>query len=304
MIDSKSTPQEPRTEPYFSEFVQGFWRMDAWAQTPQQNLAFIEQCLELGVSSFDQTNIYGWQPSCEEIFGEALALNPRLRDQMQIISKCNIRAHGLPEGQVAHYETTYDSITQSAELSLKRMGIEHLDALLIHRLDYLMHADEVARAFADLKTAGKVSHFGVSNFTPSQFSLLQSRLNTPLITNQVEINPLRFEVMEDGTLDQLQQLRVRPMAWSPFAGGEIFSATPSSQVSRVQKTLRELSQELDVKPDQIILAWIRQHPSQPRIILGTKQIQRVQEALEATELTLSNEQWYRLWVASKGHGVP
>jgi len=200
-----------------SDYILGLWRMDAWENTAQENLMLIQQCLELGINTFDQANIYGWQPSCEEILGEALKLSPSVRDQMKIISKFNICAHDLPNKQVKHYDSSYENAIHSVDLSLKRMGIEYLDVLLLHRVDYLMNADEVTKSFVELKQQGKVLKFGVSNFSPSQFSLLQSKLDFPLITNQVELNPLRFSCIEDGTLDQCQERRIRPMAWSPLA---------------------------------------------------------------------------------------
>jgi len=306
MTTRKLSPSllQPSPSTNYSEFIQGFWRMDAWQQTPQENLSFIQQCLELGIDSFDQANIYGNHPSCEEILGTSLSLNPSIREEMKIISKFNICAHDLPEGQVPYYDTSYQCALNTVDLSLERMGIEHIDLLLIHRLDYLMDADEVARAFQDLKAAGKVSHFGVSNFTPSQFSLLQSRLDQPLLTNQVEINPLRFDAIDDGTLDQLQELRIRPMAWSPLAGGELFLPAETPQVKRVQCCLKQLASELEAEIDQIIFAWIRMHPSKPRILLGSKDIKRVRSAVDSTSLSLTKEQWYRLWTASKGYNVP
>ncbi|GAL04143.1 oxidoreductase aldo/keto reductase family [Photobacterium aphoticum] len=188
--------------------------------------------------------------------------------------------------------------------SLSRLNVDNIDVLLIHRPDVLMDADEVAEAFAELKAQGKVNHFGVSNFTPSQFDLLQSRLEAPLVTNQVEINPLNFEVAHDGTLDQLQMKRTKPMAWSCLAGGDIFSGQ-SEQAVRVRNELEAIREEIGAASiDQVIYAWVRRLPSQPLPIIGSGNIDRVRAAVDALTLTLTREQWYRVWVASKGHGVP
>ena len=130
-----------------SDYILGLWRMDAWGNSAQQNLTLIHQCLELGIDTFDQANIYGWEPSCEEILGETLALSPVIRDKMKIISKFNICAHGLPAGQAKHYDTSYENTLASVELSLQRMGIDHLDLLLIHRQDVLMNARATSSAF-------------------------------------------------------------------------------------------------------------------------------------------------------------
>jgi len=191
----------------------------------------------------------------------------------------------------------------STENSLKRLGVEQLDALLVHRPDFLMDVDVVAETFAELKASGKVKHFGVSNFSASQFELLQSRLDEPLITNQIEINPINFGVLEDGTTDQLQRLRIRPMAWSCLAGGDIFSSE-TEQARRLRGTLLELQIELDASSiEQVIFAWVLKHPVNAVALIGSGKIERVNEALGALELQMNTEQWYRIWTASKGHNV-
>ena len=279
--------------------------MDGWGRNAEENLTFLKKCVDLGVTTIDQANIYGWEPSCEELLGQALAIDPSFREQVQIISKFNICAHALPKGHAKHYDTSYQNAIDTVNLSLQRMGVDHLDVLLIHRLDYLMNADEVAQAFQDLKAAGKVKDFGVSNFSTSQFDLLQSRLDFPLITNQLELNPIRFSCLEDGTIDQCQQNRIRPMAWSALAGGELFrNQNTTKEVQRVIDTLNEIATETGSTLDQVALAWIQKIPATPHIVLGTKEIGRVQSALRAKEVSLTHEQWYRVWTAAKGSEVP
>ncbi len=291
--------------PDFSELVQGYWRLGEWGMTPQQRLMFLKQHLELGITTVDHADIYG-NYQCESLFGEALALEPSLREQLQIVTKCNIKlcSDQYPERKINHYDTSSAHIYQSVNNSLERLGVSEIDVLLIHRLDVLMDADEVAEAFAELHKVGKVKHFGVSNFTPKQFELLQSRLGKPLVTNQVEINPLNFDVAHDGTLDQMQLLRTQPMAWSCLAGGEIF-AGQSEQAIRVRKVLEEIREEIGAESiDQVIYAWVRRLPSKPLPIIGSGKIERVKAAVAALDMELTREQWYRVWVASKGHGVP
>ncbi|WP_417870414.1 aldo/keto reductase [Vibrio furnissii] len=291
--------------PEFSELVQGYWRLGEWGMTPQERLTFLKQHLELGITTVDHADIYG-NYACEQLFGEALALEPSLREQMQIVTKCDIKlcSAQFPERKINHYDTSAAHIYQSVNNSLERLGVNDIDVLLIHRPDVLMDADEVAEAFAELHKVGKVKHFGVSNFTPAQFDLLQSRLGKPLVTNQVEINPLNFDVTHDGTLDQMQMLRTRPMAWSCLGGGAIFNGE-SEQAKRVRAVLETLREELGAASiDQVIYAWVRALPSKPLPIIGSGKIERVQAAVDALDLTLTREQWYRVWVASKGHGVP
>ncbi|MEI2565047.1 aldo/keto reductase family oxidoreductase [Vibrio metoecus] len=291
--------------PELSELVQGYWRLAEWNMTPQQRLTFLKQHIELGISTVDHADIYGGY-QCEALFGEALALDPSLREQIQIVTKCDIKLcnSNFPERKINHYDTSAAHIYQSVNNSLERLGVNDIDVLLIHRPDVLMNADEVAEAFSELHKVGKVKHFGVSNFSPAQFDLLQSRLGKLLVTNQVEINPLNFDVAHDGTLDQLQRLRIRPMAWSCLGGGAIFSGQ-TEQAQRVRRVLEEIRAELGAESiEQVIYAWVRSLPSQPLPIIGSGKIERVESAIAALSLQLTREQWYRVWVASKGHGVP
>lgn len=289
--------------PEFSQLVQGYWRLESWNMSAQERLSFLKQHIEIGISTVDNAAIYG---NSEVLFGEALKLDPAIREQIQIVSKFGINgiAPAPDEKRVSHYDSSKQSILASVDNSLQRLGIQQLDALLVHRPDFLMDADQVAEAFSELKASGKVRHFGVSNFTSSQFDLLQSRLELPLITNQVEINPINFAVLEDGTTDQLQQYRIRPMAWSCLAGGGIFSEQ-TDQARRLRRALIELAEELDANSiEQVVFAWVLKHPSNPVALIGSGNIVRVKEAVSALALQMSTEQWYRVWVASKGFAVP
>ncbi|MCF7478802.1 aldo/keto reductase family oxidoreductase [Vibrio sp. J2-4] len=291
--------------PEFSELVQGYWRAVDWGMTAQERLSFLKQHIELGITTVDHADIYG-NYECEKLFGEALTLDKSVREQIQIVTKCDINLCGdkTPERKINHYDTSSAHIYQSVNNSLERLNVDEIDVLLIHRPDVLMDADEVAEAFSELHKVGKVKHFGVSNFTPRQFELLQSRLGKPLVTNQVEINPLNFEVAHDGTLDQMQMLRTRPMAWSCLGGGSIFSGD-SEQAVRVRNELEAIREEVGATSiDQVIYAWVRRLPSNPIPIIGSGKIERVQTAVNALNIELTREQWYRVWVASKGHGVP
>ncbi|MCG9546794.1 aldo/keto reductase family oxidoreductase [Vibrio harveyi] len=291
--------------PEFSELVQGYWRAVDWGMTAQERLSFLKQHIELGITTVDHADIYG-NYECEALFGEALALDKSVREQIQIVTKCDINLCGdkTPERKINHYDTSAAHIYQSVNNSLERLNVDEIDVLLIHRPDVLMDADEVAEAFSELHKVGKVKHFGVSNFTPRQFELLQSRLSKPLVTNQVEINPLNFEVAHDGTLDQMQTLRVRPMAWSCLGGGSIFTGD-TEQAVRVRNELEMIREEVGTNSiDEVIYAWVRRLPSKPMPIIGSGKIERVHSAVNALNIELTREQWYRVWVASKGHGVP
>ena len=161
--------------PEFSRFVMGYWRLMDWNMSAKALVSFVEQHLDLGVTTIDHADIYG-DYRCEAAFGEALKLAPHLRSRMEIVTKCGIATKARAENTIGHYITDRDHIVLSAEQSLRNLATDHLDLLLIHRPDPLMDADEVAEAFLALHHSGKVRHFGVSNFTPAQFTLLQSRL--------------------------------------------------------------------------------------------------------------------------------
>lgn len=287
-----------------SEFIQGYWRLAEWQMSPVQRLDFLKQHLELGITSIDHADIYG-NYSCEQLFGEALALEPALRQQLEIVSKCDIKllSDKYPQRTVKHYDTSAAHIMASVEASLTHLGTDYLDLLLIHRPDPLMNADEVAEAFTRLQASGKVRHFGVSNFTPYQFDLLQSRLNFSLVTNQVEVNPINLFALHDGTLDQMQMKRIRPMIWSALGGGAIFTSQ-TEQAHRLRTVLSNISEELGgAGLDQVIYAWLLKLPCQPLPIIGSGNIDRVRAAVAAKELSLTREQWFQIWEASQGHEV-
>lgn len=287
--------------PEFSRFVMGYWRLMEWNMSARQLVSFIEEHLSLGVTTVDHADIYGGY-QCEAAFGEALKLAPHLRQKMEVVSKCGIATTARPQNAIGHYITDRSHIIRSAEQSLKNLNIDALDLLLIHRPDPLMDADEVAEAFAALHQSGKVRHFGVSNFTPAQFSLLQSRVPFTLATNQVEISPVHQPLLLDGTLDQLQQLRIRPMAWSCLGGGRIFS---DDDCFALRDELAQVAQELNADSiEQVIYAWVLRLPSQPLPIIGSGKIERVRAATEAAALEMNRQQWFRIRKAALGYDVP
>ncbi|TCC01034.1 aldo/keto reductase family oxidoreductase [Kosakonia quasisacchari] len=287
--------------PEFSRFVMGYWRLMDWNMSPQQLVSFIESHLDLGVTTVDHADIYGGY-QCEAAFGEALKLAPHLRARMEIVSKCGIATTAKPEHALGHYITECDHIIRSAEQSLVNLATDHLDLLLIHRPDPLMDADEVAEAFLHLHQSGKVHHFGVSNFTPAQFSLLQSRLPFTLATNQVEISPVHQPLLLDGTLDQLQQLRIRPMAWSCLGGGRLFN---DAAFQPLRDELARVALELNAETiEQVVYAWVMRLPSAPLPIIGSGKIERVRSALGALNLQMTRQQWFRIRKAALGYDVP
>ncbi|CAM8677586.1 aldo/keto reductase [Leclercia sp. M-A074-M] len=287
--------------PEFSRFVMGYWRLMDWNMSAQELASFIEEHLDLGITTVDHADIYGGY-ECEAAFGEAMKLSPALRERMEIVTKCGIATTAKAEHALGHYITERDHIIRSAEQSLTNLATDRLDLLLIHRPDPLMDADEVAEAFLALHQSGKVRHFGVSNFTPAQFALLQSRLPFTLATNQVEISPVYQPLLLDGTLDQLQQLRIRPMAWSCLGGGRLFN---DDAFQPLRDELAKVAQELNAETiEQVVYAWILRLPSQPLPIIGSGKIERVRSALAAEQLNMTRQQWFRIRKAALGYDVP
>lgn len=284
-----------------SRIVAGMWRMTEWDMTPQQRLAFIEQCIALGVTSFDHADIYGGY-GVEGLFGEALALKPSLREQIQIVSKCGIKliSGRRPTHTIQHYDTSSAHIVASVENSLKELRTDYLDLLLIHRPDPLMDFDEVANTFQRLRSEGKVKEFGVSNFSRHQFETLNKRV--PLVTNQVEFSPLHLEPMFDETFDGLQDLGVQPMIWSPLGGGRLFTAG-DEQGERLRLKIKEVADELNRPFASVVFAWIMQLPCRPVPLTGSGRIESIQVAVEATQFALSSPQWFEILRAARGHEV-
>ena len=288
--------------------IMGTMRLGNWGANMNKNQlqTFINQCIALEVKTFDLADIYG-DYSSESEFGAALdfSQNSSLRQQIQLISKCGIRrvCAARPAHRIKSYDLSQDHIIASAEQSLKDLRTDYLDMLLLHRPDFLMQPDEVAAAFAKLQKAGKVRHFGVSNFSVSQFELLQTAAN--LVTNQVEISILQRQAFEDGTLDCCLKNRIQPMAWSPFAGGQVFdnqSLNPS--VQRIRSAAQAMLQKYEITLDQLLLAWLLRHPAGILPVLGTAKIDRVQAAVRALSIVLTRTEWYDLWQAATGETLP
>jgi predicted oxidoreductase len=286
-----------------SPVVAGTWRMHEWGWTPQQRLAWIEQCVELGVSSFDHADIYGGY-AVETLFGEALRLSPpSLRQRLQIVGKCGIRlvAPARPQHQLKSYDTSAAHIRASVEKSLRALGLERIELLLIHRPDPLLDPAEVAGVVEALQREGKVAHFGVSNHLPSQLELLRSAL--PVVANQIEFSPLHLAPLHDGTLDQCLALGIRPMAWSPLGGGRLMSAHDGRE-QQVRGALEQLAAAQGVSVATAAYAWILRHPSRPVPVTGTRRIDAIREAMAATALQIDRESWARVWQASAGRELP
>lgn len=284
-----------------SPIVAGLWRITEWQLGVQQRVRWIEQALELGITTFDHADIYG-DYRAEILFGEALKASPELRGRMQLVTKCGIRLRSAQKPyRINYYDTSAAYIRAQVEQSLRNLHTEQLDLVLIHRPDYLMDAAALAETFAMLAREGKVAHWGVSNHSTSQFALLHQ--HHPLITNQVELSPMQMDALDDGTLDQAQQLGLRPMIWSPLAGGRLFTGE-DEQAMRVRAEMSAIAARYGISLTTLSFAWVLRHPSRPYPITGTGRLDGLRDAVAALNVQLDAEDWYAIWTASKGHSVP
>jgi predicted oxidoreductase len=272
-----------------------------------QGKSAIRAAIEAGYNHFDHADIYGGGV-CESIFGEVLKESPELRDQLIITSKAGIRFANTPnQGDVGRYDFSKDYIVGQVEGSLKRLNVDALDLFLLHRPDYLFDPQIVAETFEQLKRQGKVKHFGVSNFSPSQLNLLQSATTEKINVNQVEINIHNINSFNDGTLDQCLQHNITPMAWCPIATVvyEAWGNTFSQQdVERIHQEFERQAQVYNVEKWLIAFAWLLKHPANICPIVGTTNPQRIQAATKALDINYTREDWYRLLEARNGQAVP
>jgi predicted oxidoreductase len=287
--------------------VYGTWRLldDAAGAEPKALLQRLHQLVDLGVTTIDTAEIYGLY-MVERAIGAALALDKGLRSKLEIVTKAGIYVPNAfhPERKVAFYNASAARLIKSAEKSLTLMGIDHIDVLLVHRPDWLTSADDTAEGLNRLLKDGKIRSAGVSNYNVHQYELLNARVDAPLVTNQLPLSLLHMDPLFDGTLDQCQRLRVRPMAWSPLAQGRLLREDNEAAV-RVQQLCAELAQKYgDASVDQLAYAWILAHPSQPLPVVGSNKIERVASAVRATEIVLEREDWYALWTAAQGRRIP
>lgn len=289
----------------YSRIIHGLWRLADWKQSKEETLDLIQHNLDQGITTFDHADIYG-NYACEELFGEALSLKPSLRDQMEIVTKCGIvlPSKNRPEHKTHHYNTSEKHILTSVENSLKNLKTDYIDTLLIHRPDPFMDGEAVASAFTKLKNEGKVRHFGVSNFKDHQWNMLQSFLPFQLVTNQLELSAYNLENFEDGTLNLCQEKRVAPMAWSPLAGGKVFTSGDDKAV-RLRDALSKVKQEIGAEGiDQVLYSWLLTHPAKIMPIVGTGKKVRIDSAITALNLKLNHDQWFEIFQSSMGHDVP
>lgn len=285
----------------FSPIIAGCMTWGVWGRDLDAREAsrYIDQLVDAGVHTFDHADIYG-DYTTEKRFGEAMDRSSASRDSIQLISKCGLQLTRGRENRVKHYQYDREYIVQSVHRSLKELGTDHLDLLLLHRPSPLMQAAEVARAIEELKQEGKVLHFGVSNFLPSQIALLEKEVEVE--ANQFEFSLSQTEAFSNGILDDCQLSGRLPMAWSPM--GLLFRQPVEPREERLLQIMGRMKEKYNTDESGLAIMWIRRHPAGIHPVVGSTRIERVVSMLEASEMEMELQDWFFLWEAHIGRRVP
>lgn len=284
----------------FSEIIAGTMRWGIWGanHSVKEIQKLIEVCLEENITTFDHADIYGGHTT-EELFGNAWKDMEVKREKVQFISKCGIVMNSEKKpSALKYYNYNKDYILKCVDESLSNLKTDYLDTLLLHRPSPLMNPEVIAEAFAVLKNAGKVKEFGVSNFSVSQFELINQFV--PLVTNQIEVSVNEISSFENGILDQLMSKGLRPTAWSVM--GSYFSDQSDENI-RIKKVIVELCDKYNAEENQILLAFILKHPSKIIPVIGTSKAETIRTLSQTLQIDLDLEDWFRILESIKGKEV-
>lgn len=271
--------------------------------------AFVDTCLENNANFFDHADIYGDGES-EIVFGKAIK---NMREKVIIQTKC-----GIVPGKM--FDFSYEHIINSVDGSLKRLNTEYIDVLLLHRPDALVEPEEVAKAFSELKTAGKVRHFGVSNQNPHQIQLLQNYLDMPICANQLQFSIMHTPIIQSGinvnmynnsainrdggVLDYCRLNNITIQPWSPMQYGFFEGCfIDNEKFKELNQVLDCIAKKYEVSKTTVAVAWILRHPAKMQPIIGSTNLTRLQESFNATKIKLTREEWYDIYRAA-GNTLP
>lgn len=284
--------------PEVSPVIYSFWRAleDPDGISYRTVQAKLNACLDLGITTFDHADIYG-NYQVEELFGKAIKESNIKREDIVISTKFGINNVDKlrPEHRTRYYDSSPEHLLKSLERSLKNLGTDYIDILLLHHPDPLMDADETASALTLLVKKGLVKHVGVANFTVHQHQLLQSRLSLPIITNHLELNLLNTKPITDGTIDFIKQQYSRPLAWAPLAGGRLQDINDESTIN-IRSVLKKIALWYDINEEQLAIAWLLKLGALP--IVGSNSIARIKNATTAVKIDLDKQDWYEIYFAA------
>jgi predicted oxidoreductase len=294
-----------------SRLSYGCWRLADNKADPGSGRRAVLAAYEAGYTLFDNADIYGGGET-EKILGAALKEIPEMRRRILVLTKCGVRHGGHPAPDSPNrWDFSFEHIVDSCEQSLKRLGVETIDIFMLHRPDFLADPNEIAKAFEQLRAAGKARYFAISNFRPTLVAALLAACPMPLILHQVEISLAKLDAFTDGTLDQCFAERITPMAWSPLAAGligdgakRLLQAQKSYRAEKFLADLDAIATVRGVSRTVIALSWLLKHPSKIIPIVGSVNPDRIREAAKAPEIELSRDEWYRLLNAARGEPLP
>ena len=284
-----------------SRLIYGMWRIGDDADTSTSHVqAKIESCLSQGITTMDQADIYGGYEA-EEILGNALK-GTNLRDKIEIVTKCDIVAPAgrYSDAKVKYYDTSRAHVMASVEHSLRLTGTDYVDLLLIHRPDPMMDAEETGAALDEIVASGKAKSVGVSNFKLHDWTLLQSAMSSPLVTNQIELSLLAHEGFTNGDVAYLQERKVAPMAWSPLGGGSLFS----QENKLLLNALKAIGEVSGVDETAVAVAWLLAQPAKIMPVMGTNSLARIGKISDALKVKMDRETWFELYSIALGSEVP
>lgn len=288
----------------YSRIIAGCMRWGLWgAKCDKKGYeALLQASLDQGITTFDHADIYG-DYTTEAEFGEAFKELALTRDKIEIITKFGIKmlSSNRPMHKIKSYDTSSQHIVASVEQSLKNLNTDYIDLLLLHRPSPLMHAEEIAEAFTQLKMDGKVLEFGVSNFSTTEFDLIHN--NFELATNQLELSVLVTNAFMNGTLTELQAKGIKPQAWSPVGGSLLFSPAAGKEMVERSKRFQKLCESNGWSLSEMALLFILHHPSSISPVIGTSNIDRIEKAALTSQKSITDEQWFGILKASTGRDV-
>lgn len=284
--------------PKVSPALYGFYRWQEEFVTKDNMSRIIDQCLTLGINTFDLGDFYGGY-QCEKLFGNIISQIGIKREELVLFSQCgtNIPHPSRPAYRVRHYNTSAQHINASVERSLNDLQTDYLDIYLLNQLDPISDLEETAMALQQLKSNGKIRNIGVVNFSVFQHQLLSSRLRSPIVSNHVVLNLLNTTAFDNGQIDYIKQRYMRPLALSPLAEGKIAESTEALPV-QVRSKLEELSIKYGASIESLAAAWVIKLGALP--LVGTMNTERIKHLVNAFDVELDHQDWYALYEAA-GH---
>lgn len=287
--------------PEFSSIIWGSMRSEEQFSSPSELAEFLRFLLDIGVTTLDTANTYGSPHpyTVEGFLGQALK-ETGLRDQFEIVTKCGIQriSPHRTENRIRHYDFSEKEIRRSINRSLEKLGIDYADLILLHRPDYLMDPAETGGALDGLIAEGKTRHVGVSNFSPSRYHLLASRLKAPIVTNQVEFSPTHLAPISNGVFDTAIIEGHVPMIWSPIGGGRLMTGN-DPRVFQVRSILSDIAVRNGLAgPAEAAIAFVARHPARGVPIIGSGKRERIEAAIQAVNNPLERQDWYEVVAAT------